>query len=97
MRLAFALLAGLILGPAPSAMDVGQCADKTGYAENLGRQGFRKIGSGLASNRTILELWVDDKAGDWLVLMMTATGYGCLVARGGHWIDEPPLPLANPT
>lgn len=65
------------------------CAERSHVAEQLrGLFGERLIGSGLAENGVLFELYAGPN-GTWTLLTTAPTGTSCLVAAGEAW---EPLP-----
>ena len=47
--------------------------------------GATRAGSGLRDPETVLEIWVMETNGDWMVVQSYANGTSCVVAIGEHW------------
>ncbi len=54
--------------------------------------GAERHGRGLRDPDTMLEVWVERKNGDWIVVQTYANGTSCIVALGEHWQGRPPAP-----
>ena len=54
--------------------------------------GAERQGMGLRDPETMLEVWVVERNGDWIIVQNYANGTSCIVAMGEHWEK----PLANP-
>ncbi|OUD08495.1 hypothetical protein BVC71_13425 [Marivivens niveibacter] len=47
--------------------------------------GAERQGVGLRDPETILEIWVTERNGEWLIVQNYANGTSCIVAMGGYW------------
>ena len=75
----FALLAGLLAGPADAGV---LCGRYDSLAELLRRFDERAVASGLPNEgRAYLEIWASD-AGTWSVLVVVPKGPTCLIHSG---------------
>ena len=54
--------------------------------------GAERRGTGLRDPETMLEVWVTDRSGDWLIVQTYANGTSCIVATGEHWEGTLPGP-----
>ncbi|WP_390910378.1 hypothetical protein [Pseudosulfitobacter sp. SM2401] len=41
---------------------------------------------------TLLEIWVTERNGDWIIVQNYTNGTSCIVAMGEHWEGEIPGP-----
>lgn len=49
--------------------------------------GAERHGMGLRDPETVLEIWIDRKSGDWLIVQNYTNGTSCIVAMGERWED----------
>lgn len=54
--------------------------------------GAERLGMGLRDPETLLEVWVTQTSGDWLIVQNYTNGTSCIVAMGDHWEDMVPGP-----
>jgi len=54
--------------------------------------GAERQGMGLRDPETMLEIWVTQRNGDWLIVQNYANGTSCIVAMGEHWEGRPAGP-----
>lgn len=54
--------------------------------------GAERQGMGLRDPETMLEVWVTDRNGEWLIVQNYANGTSCIVAMGEHWQASQPDP-----
>ena len=47
--------------------------------------GAERQGTGLRDPDTMLEVWVTQGSGDWVIVQNYANGTSCIVAMGEHW------------
>ena len=47
--------------------------------------GAERQGMGLRDPETMLEIWVTQGSGDWVIVQNYANGTSCIVAMGEHW------------
>tara|TARA_E500000178_G_C16390577_1_gene474261 strand:+ start:319 stop:513 length:195 start_codon:yes stop_codon:yes gene_type:complete len=47
---------------------------------------------GLRDPETLLEIWVTQRNGDWIIVQNYTNGTSCIVAMGEHWESEIPGP-----
>ena len=78
---------------AQAQMSDVSCDDRTRMTETLKQViGAERQGMGLRDADTMLEVWVTERTGDWLIVQNYANGTSCIVAMGAHWEEK----LANP-
>ena len=69
------------------------CDDSTRMAHMLTNAlGAERQGRGLRDPETLLEIWVTERNGDWIIVQNYTNGTSCIVAMGEHWEDEIPGP-----
>ena len=55
--------------------------------------GAERRGMGLRGPETLVEIWIDRRSGDWLIVQNYSNGTSCIVAMGFDWEDlVPPGP-----
>tara|TARA_R110002124_G_scaffold133782_2_gene296319 strand:+ start:1461 stop:1760 length:300 start_codon:yes stop_codon:yes gene_type:complete len=54
--------------------------------------GAERQGMGLRDPETMLEVWVTQRNGDWIIVQNYANGTSCIVAMGDHWESDPDKP-----
>jgi len=60
-----------------------QCAERLRVVEILGgKYGETRVGIGLASNASVMELYASSETGSWTVTMTTPDGMTCLMVSG---------------
>lgn len=93
-RIIFLLCACLAVPTATLArMPDVSCDDSTRMTDTLREVlGAERQGMGLRDPETMLEVWVTDRNGDWVIVQNYANGTSCIVAMGEDWVS----PLANP-
>ena len=47
--------------------------------------GAERRAMGLRDPDTMLEVWVENKSGDWMIVQNYSNGTSCIVAIGEHW------------
>ncbi len=78
---------------AQAQMSDVNCDDSTRMTKTLTEViGAERQGMGLRDPETMLEVWVTESNGDWLIVQSYANGTSCVVAMGEHWEKS----LANP-
>lgn len=69
------------------------CDDSTRMAQMLTNAlGAERQGRGLRDPETLLEIWVTERNGDWIIVQNYTNGTSCIVAMGEHWEGEIPGP-----
>lgn len=69
------------------------CDDSTRMALMLTNAlGAERQGRGLRDPETLLEIWVTERNGDWIIVQNYTNGTSCIVAMGEHWEGEIPGP-----
>lgn len=62
------------------------CDDRARLVKMLEQSlGAERKGMGLRDPETMLEVWVNQQSGDWLIVQNYANGTSCVVAMGDHW------------
>lgn len=62
------------------------CDDSDRMAATLKETlGAERRGMGLRDPDTMLEIWVTDRNGNWLLVQNYTNGTSCIVAMGEHW------------
>ncbi|WP_136441321.1 hypothetical protein [Pacificoceanicola onchidii] len=56
------------------------------------RLGAERQGMGLRDPETMLEVWVERRTGDWLIVQSYSNGTSCIIAMGEFWEGD----LAGP-
>ncbi len=70
------------------------CDDRTRLAHMLTHDlGAERQGRGLRDPETLLEIWVTQRNGDWIIVQNYTNGTSCIVAMGEHWEGEIPEPV----
>ena len=54
--------------------------------------GAERQGMGLRDPDTMLEVWVNPRDGEWMIVQNYANGTSCIVAMGEHWETGPAGP-----
>lgn len=76
----------LIPALAQAQMSNVSCDDSTRMVETLTNSlGATRQGMGLRDPETMLEIWVTQRNGDWIVVQNYSNGTSCIVAMGEHW------------
>lgn len=66
------------------------CDDTERLASTLATViGAERQGKGLRDPDTMLEIWVTQRSGDWVIVQNYANGTSCIVAMGEHWQGKP--------
>lgn len=69
------------------------CDDSTRMAHMLTNAlGAKRQGRGLRDPETLVEIWVTERNGDWIIVQNYTNGTSCIVAMGEHWEGEIPGP-----
>ncbi|WP_439156511.1 hypothetical protein [Yoonia sp.] len=69
------------------------CDDSTRMAHMLTNAlGADRQGMGLRDPETLLEIWVTERNGDWIIVQNYTNGTSCIVAMGEHWEGIVPGP-----
>lgn len=69
------------------------CDDSTRMAHMLTHSlGAARQGRGLRDPETLLEIWVTQGNGDWIIVQNYSNGTSCIVAMGEDWEGEIPGP-----
>ncbi|AEI93686.1 hypothetical protein [Roseobacter litoralis] len=80
--------------PAHAQMSDVTCDDRTRMAHMLTHDlGAERQGRGLRDPETLLEIWVTQRNGDWIIVQNYTNGTSCIVAMGEHWEGEIPEPV----
>ena len=85
MSLTFGLAANAppgLANTACAAQEVIQDKLRSVYAET-------RIGRGLQSPVSLIEVWRSKDNGNWTIVMLRPDGTACIVASGFAWTDEP--------
>lgn len=93
-----ALLASLwgLMAPVAAMAQMADvsCDDRGRLTNTLSNVlGAERQGSGLRDPETVLEVWVTERSGDWMIVQNYANGTACIVAMGEYWegtVPEPP-------
>ena len=93
-RLAPASLACLFLpAVAYAQMSEVSCDDSARMMHTLEHVlGAERQGMGLRDPETLLEIWVAQRSGDWLIVQNYSNGTSCIIAMGAHWEGVVPGP-----
>ena len=71
---------------AHAAMADISCDDRARITDTLQNVlGAERQGMGLRDPDTMLEIWVTQRNGNWLIVQSYANGTSCIVAMGEHW------------
>lgn len=71
---------------AQAKMPEVSCDDSARMIKTLrDSMGAERQGMGLRDPETLLEVWVTQRNGDWLIVQNYANGTSCIVAMGEHW------------
>lgn len=66
-----------------------RCDDSRRMADMLTNAlGAERQGRGLRDPETLLEIWVTQRNGDWIIVQNYTNGTSCIVAMGEHWDGE---------
>ncbi|MEP0962070.1 MAG: hypothetical protein ABJG75_09725 [Roseobacter sp.] len=69
------------------------CDDSTRMAQILTNSlGAERQGRGLGGPETLLEIWVTQRNGDWVILQNYTNGTSRIVAMDKHWEGDIPGP-----
>lgn len=69
------------------------CDDSTRIVHMLTNDlGAERHGMGLRDPETLLEIWVTQRNGDWIIVQNYTNGTSCIVAMGEHWEGIVPGP-----
>ncbi len=83
------LMAALI--SAPVAAQTQNCAPRETLISRLAHVGEIQTGMGLATKKSLIEIWTSDKTGTWTVVMTFTSGMSCVMAFGEGWtVPETP-------
>lgn len=83
----------LIPALAEAQMTDVNCDDSTRMAHMLTNAlGADRQGMGLRDPETLLEIWVTERNGDWIIVQNYTNGTSCIVAMGEHWEGIVPGP-----
>jgi len=81
----FALCSALP-GLAEAQMSDVTCDDSTRMTSMMTDVlGAERQGMGLRDPDTMLEVWVTQRSGEWMIVQSYANGTSCIVAMGEHW------------
>lgn len=72
-------------GPVSAKMSDVSCDDSARLADTLVQVGVERQGVGLRDPETLLEIWVDRRNGDWLIVQNYTNGTSCIIAMGENW------------
>jgi len=62
------------------------CDDSARLTQTLTQVlGAERQGAGLRDPETMLEVWVTQRNGEWMIVQNYANGTSCIVAMGEHW------------
>lgn len=76
----------LIPAPADAQMVDVSCDDSTRMTHMLTNAlGAERRGMGLRDPETLLEIWVTQRNGDWIIVQNYTNGTSCIVAMGEQW------------
>ncbi|MCV3273608.1 hypothetical protein [Roseobacter sinensis] len=92
--LALILVIGLSLPTLVQARTADvSCDDSTRMTERLKHVwGAERMGMGMRDPDKMVEVWVTERNGDWLIIQNYANGTSCIVAMGEHWHPGQPGP-----
>ncbi|MEM6374396.1 MAG: hypothetical protein AAF727_16690 [Pseudomonadota bacterium] len=80
------LLALSLPGQAQAQMADVTCDDSARMEHTLTDVlGAERQGTGMRDPETLLEIWVSDKNGSWIIVQSYSNGTSCIVAMGEHW------------
>lgn len=69
------------------------CGDSGRIASMLTNAlGAERQGMGLRDPETLLEIWVTQRNGNWIIVQNYTNGTSCIVATGAHWEGAIPEP-----
>lgn len=91
----FILLALCLVLPAPILAQTADvtCDDQRRMTRTLTHVlGAERQGMGLRDPETMLEIWVTQSTGDWVIVQSYANGTACIIAMGEHWDAIAPGP-----
>ena len=54
--------------------------------------GAERQGIGVRDPETLIEVWIKERSGEWLIVQNYANGTSCIVAIGEHWENLAPSP-----
>jgi hypothetical protein len=73
-------------GLSEARMSDVHCDDSGRMTQTLTQvMGAEREGTGLRDPETMLEVWVERKSGDWLIVQNYSNGTSCIVAMGEYW------------
>ena len=85
-RIALPLVLTLLPGLAQAQMSDLRCEDSSRLEQTLTQVlGAERHGMGLRDPNTVLEVWVTQQSGDWIVVQTYSNGTSCIEAMGEHW------------
>ncbi len=80
-------------GTADARLADVRCDDSTRLTQTLTRVlGAERQGGGLRDPDTMLEVWVTEPSGRWMIVQTYTNGTSCIVAMGEHWEGDLPEP-----
>ncbi len=78
------------IGPPALAQTAIPCGNHKVITDQLkARFSEARVGAGLQTSDTLMELWSSDETGSWTVLIIRPNGVACVVASGEHWYSFP--------